>query len=324
MTISSLNRMILMAAMILAAGIAQADIMIDLAPVGNINNAADTTTGRGAVGYDYGISKFDVTAGQYAAFLTAVAATSDPYGLYNSNMATTIYGSQITKSGGVYTASLPNQPVNYVSWGDAARFCNWMSNGHPTGTEGSGTTETGSYTLNGWTDYAHLMTVTRNAGASYVIPTENELYKAAYYDPNKGGSGVGGYWLYPTKSDTAPSNALSSTDTNNANYSYALNSSPYTTDAGFFAGSPSAYGTFDQGGDVWNWDETTISGYRGARGGAFNLSSSNLASSLRVSLNPTTESFNIGFRVANVPEPGSITMLVGIALTALLWWRKHA
>ena len=40
---------------------------------------------------------------------------------------------------------------------------------------------------------------------------------------------------------------------------------------------------------------------------------------------PTDESDSTGFRVASVPEPGSIIMLAGIAVTALLyWWRKRA
>ena len=52
------------------------------------------------------------------------------------------------------------------------------------------------------------MAITRNAGATYFIPSENEWYKAAYY---KGGSTNAGYWTYPTQSNTAPSNMLSAT-----------------------------------------------------------------------------------------------------------------
>ena len=56
---------------------------------------------------------------------------------------------------------LDNRPVNYVSWGDAARFCNWLQTGN---------TETGAYTLNGATTNSALMAVTRNANAQYFIP----------------------------------------------------------------------------------------------------------------------------------------------------------
>ena len=154
-------------------------------------------------------------------------ATTDTYGLYSSGMAVVgggWHGCGIIQSGssGSYSYSVtgsysqPTCPVYDVSWGDAARFCNWLQNGQPTGAEGAGTTETGAYTLNGATTNAALMAVTRNAGATYFIPSENEWYKAAYYDPNKPGGA--GYWTYPTQSNTAPSNMLSSTGTNNANF----------------------------------------------------------------------------------------------------------
>ena len=47
--------------------------------------------------------------------------------------------------------------------------------------------------------------IAKSATARYWISTENEWYKAAYYDPAKGGAGVPGYWTYPTRSDTMPS-----------------------------------------------------------------------------------------------------------------------
>ena len=52
-----------------------------------------------------------------------------------------------------------NCPIFDVTWGDAARFCNWLQNGQPTypaGIRGSGrSTETGAYTLNGDTTNYH-------------------------------------------------------------------------------------------------------------------------------------------------------------------------
>jgi len=65
--------------------------------------------------------------------------------------------------------------------GDAARFANWLTNGQPLAPEGIGTTETGSYALNGAVDDANIVKVKRSAGAKYVLPTVNEWYKAAYY-----------------------------------------------------------------------------------------------------------------------------------------------
>ena len=58
-----------------------------------------------------------------------------------------------------------NCPIFDVTWGDAARFVNWLANGQPTGPEGPGTTETGTYTINGGTSNMALMAVTRNPGS---------------------------------------------------------------------------------------------------------------------------------------------------------------
>ena len=124
---------------------------LDFVTVGNPGNTADPKTGLGAVGYTYQIGTYDVTAAQYVAFLNAVSA-ADTYGLYNSSMSDTA-GCNIQQSGlsGSYTYSVApqyaNLPVNYITWGDAARFCNWLTNGQPTGSENLATTENGSYYL---------------------------------------------------------------------------------------------------------------------------------------------------------------------------------
>ncbi len=238
--------------------------------VGDPGNVADTT-GFGAVLCVYRIGKYNVTTAQYIAFLNAVATTGDPYGLYTSNMASdTSQGCGISRSGspGSYrysTAKNDNFPVNYVSWGDAARFCNWLQNGQPTGAEGNGTTETGAYTLNGKTNN---LTETRKPGAAYFIPTENEWYKAAYY---KGGGTNAGYWWYTTRSNAAPINTLPDTG-NHANYKdlFGTGNKDYTdptnrlTSVGCFALSPGPYGTYDMGGDVAQWNESVFP----VRGGA--------------------------------------------------------
>ena len=288
--------------------------------VGDPGNAPDTvvetdgTTGYGSVGYAYQMGKYDVTVGQYCQFLNAVART-DTYGLYNTNMNTTnnADGCNITRSGlpGSYVYSVAsdwaNRPVNFVSWGDSARFCNWLDNAQPTGSQGPNTTETGAYTMNGATTNSTLMEINRNAGATYFLPSENEWYKAAYY---KGGSTTAGYWTYPTQSNAAPSNMYSTTGTNNADYDnggYTIGGPYYRTEVGAFAASPGPYGTYDMGGDVWQWNDSDIYGAgRGIRGGAFDATSSGLASSYRqYAYYPTDETYSYGFRVASVPGGGA-------------------
>ncbi len=319
---------------------------VEFVPVGDAGNAADPATGGlyGSVGYNYQMGKYDVTVGQYCQFLNAVAQT-DTYGLYNSCMAVGGYNGLptigITRSGGSGSYSYlvsgsysqaANCPIFDVTWGDAARFSNWLQNGQPTGAEGNGTTETGSYTLNGATTYTALMAVTRNAGAKYVLPTENEWYKAAYY---KGGGTNAGYWTYPTKSNAAPANSLAwaATEFNDANYydgSSYTDPANYLTPVGTFCASPGPYGTYDMGGDVWQWNETAIdSSLRGVRGGDWYSSAITpplylLASSDRNCCYPTEVDFSCGFRVAIVPEPGSIALLTiaAIGLLAYAWRRR--
>jgi formylglycine-generating enzyme len=296
--------------------------------VGDPGNEPDST-GYGAVPYTYQMGEFDVTVAQYTQFLNDVGA-SDPYGLYSPSMnpGSGIGSCGILRDGSpgsysyTYAAANADFPVNAVSWGSAARFCNWLDNGQPsTGVENASTTEDGSYALNGAVTDQELDSVTRSQNANYVIPTENEWYKAAYY---KGGSTNAGYWLYPTQSNAMPSNALSITGTDNANYDDGTFTDPvnFLTSVGAFADSPGPYGTYDMGGDVYQWTEGFDNSVRVIRGGSW--SDSGLASSVRLSDAPSDSGgVEIGFRIVEVPEPGAAGLL-GLACVALLSWRRRA
>ena len=271
--------------------------------IGNANNSADSADGDrftpgiqhyGAVDHAYNIGTYEVTNAQYVDFLNAKGG-SNSAGIFNGTMGSY---SNIVQGGvsGSYSYSVSstyaNMPVVGVTWFDAARFCNWLGNG-----QGDGDMETGAYTLNG----AMSGIILANTGAAIYIPSENEWYKAAYYN-----GATAAYSLYPNGQNT-----ITKAD---ANYSGIG-----PTDVGY--GKASSYGTYGQGGNAWEWHDAIISGSsRGLRGGSWPSASSgtDLASSFRLMDVPSDESSYIGFRVASVPEPSCLVLTIlasGVVVT---------
>jgi len=303
------------------AGLAQPGaqgVTIDMVPVGNPGNAADfryDPLGFGAVDHPYLIGKYEVSNAQYREFLNTKAAVGDPYGLYNPDMATDHGGIERNGAGTalnpwVYTPKggdpiWDSRPVNFVSFWDAARFANWLNNG-----QGNSDTESGAYQ-----HLDDLGSFARQPGAKIFLPTEDEWYKAAYYDPAK--PEPSSYWEYPTRSDLKPSNDLPPGNdliAGSANYA-----EPELTPVGAYTAKPSTspYGTYDQGGNLWEWNETVIDGFPGLRGGSFDNTYGTEASH-RDSYMAALENRIMGFRVAGVPEPGSLA-LFALGAACLAW-----
>jgi len=97
------------------------------------------------------------------------------------------------------------------------------------------------------------------------------------------------------------------------------------TPRGSYTGSPSSYGTFDQAGNVKEWDEGTAAGpVRRVRGGSFFSYESNNASWAYtvVPVYPEAwESSDIGFRLALIPEP-STGLLVAVGFIGIAVRRR--
>ena len=169
-----------------------------------------------------------------------------------------------------------------VSWYETAQFCNYLT---------SGDKSLGAYLFsNGDFTGIDRDSAVSAYGIAYVIPTEDEWYKAAYYKPD--GSG---YSLYASGTNTAP------TAGDESNYG-SVNSAPW--DVG--TGAEEQNGTFDMMGNVNEW---IGSGYV-FRGGSYgNSNSSYLASSYRNGYSPAGEDDVMGFRVASVPEPATLLLL---------------
>ncbi len=308
--------------------------------VGDPGNANDST-GYGSVSTGYKIATYETSISVYTAFLNAVAAT-DTYSLYNNSMASDANIAGIARSGssGSYAYSVigdGSRPVAYVNWFDAARFVNWMENGQPTGSQVAGVTETGAYTLNGATSG---VSISRNPGFNYGLPSESEWYKAAYHQPAGQGGDGDNYWLYPTSANGVPNSRNGSlSDPNSANFirddsiangfngGYAVNNSGSTptgnalTSAGAYLLADSFYGTFDQAGNLAEWTDGISGGNRIYRGGSWGVLESQLRATARVGTFPTSESPFIGFRIMQVPEPAALS-LASLGIACLFFRRK--
>jgi formylglycine-generating enzyme required for sulfatase activity len=279
-------------------------VSIPFVTVGNPGNDPDELTGKGSVAYTFRIGKFEINNLQYAAFLNAVAA-DDPHSLYSTNMTVNPHGGLI-RSGfaGEYSYAvkpgMEHHPVVWVDYNDALRFCNWLHNGQPSGSEDASTTEDGAYTLTAENTVAN--TVTRNPNARFWIPSDDEWYKAAYHQPFETGGPPSDYWLYPTRSEDTPFSEPSPGAENSVNT--CCGKDREATDVGAYYLSPSYYGTFDQGGNVQEWTEEIL--YvtnRRLRGGSWYYNEFYTKSTDLEFDTPDYDAEAIGFRVAAPAEP---------------------
>jgi formylglycine-generating enzyme required for sulfatase activity len=266
---------VVVAAQVAWAGVAAAQVSFDWLTVGNPGNPADTlvmnkgpaatfTTGYGSVGYTYRMSKDHVTNAQYVEFLNKVdPAGTNALKLYDARMSTNSLGLAYTgginlnpgaAAGSKYSlkANQANYPATWITWIAAARFVNWLSNG-----QGAGGTEAGVYTMPALTSRD---IPTRAPGATIFLPSEDEYYKAAYYDPTK--NGTGGYWQYGLRSDADPIREPPPGGATSANYAAKPTfdaSLDYLTNVGAYTAATSYYGMSDADGSVYTWTEGTRS-----------------------------------------------------------------
>ncbi len=223
--------------------------------------------GYGAVGYNYWIGKTAVSSSQFAA-----SGVSGGNGSNN------------------------NSPVVFVSLYQARMYANWLT------AEAGGTTF--AYSADGETYLANHATLAASGELVYVIPNEDEWYKAAYYNVDDSS-----YSLYSTGLDSDPSTEnfnFNNTDLADVNSSSILEQN----------------GTIGMMGNVWEWinidevDEGVI------RGGNYKSSVDELRSSKRYTASRAeTTGYNIGFRVAAIPEPASMA-LIGLFGGGILFIRR--
>ena len=283
---------------------------MEFVEIGSPGNADDTTgspTTAGKVDYTYQMGKFEVS--------------EDMITKFNASQALTI-----TKA-----IRGPNKPATKVSWNEAARFVNWLNTS-------LGFQAAYNFTTGGVNDDIALWSSTdawqlggenrfRHKDAQYWLPSMDEWYKAAYYDPVSMT-----YFDYPSSDGNLPTAVASGTGDKTAVYNQSFATGPADITE---AGGLSPFGIMGLGGNVFEWEETTFgltngsgSSSRGVRGGVWSSFSDNLSSSTRgISLNPANGGNAVGFRVASlsstaaVPEPGSFALFL-TGLAGLGWYKR--
>ena len=275
---------------------------IEFVTIGSPGNPPDANPNpAGAVPYEHRIGKYEISEQMIdkANALGGIGITKDTRG--------------------------PDKPATSVSWNEAARFVNWLNTN-------TGSTPAYKFDVSGnfqlWqpSDPGYNPTnLYRNSLARYFLPSVNEWYKAAYYDPV-----AGVYYDYPTGSDLVPDGIDFAGDAifDAVFFDGASNVEPnHVLDVG----QSSAFGTAGQGGNVREWVETAfdrvnnlVEENRRDQGGSISDSSNALAAWNGIAgVAPQFENGVVGFRVAAiVPEPASI-LLQGIAQVFLFGQRMR-
>ena len=283
-------------------GIGSNSFDIEFVTIGNPGNPPDTTgrpTPAGSVPYPYRIGKFEVSEQMI-------------------DKANALGGLWLRK-----TTRGPNKPAASVSWNQAARFVNWLNTI-------SGSSPAYKFDIQpgeiGYSSDASIQlwdpedagydpnNLFRNSLARYFLPSTDEWYKAAYYDPT---GGV--YFDYPTSSDNKPDGIdfVGDPDFDAVFRDGVHNPQPNdVTNVGVL----SPYGTAGQGGNVWELEETEFdlvndspSAVRGIRGGDWTIEFFWFRSPVRFAHITNDALSGHGFHVASaIPEPSTL-LLVALA-----------
>lgn len=208
-------------------------------------NLADST-GFGAVGYSFGMSRYEVTERMI-----------DVYNSASQNALFPIAYDTIGRG--------PNKPATSITWNEAARFVNWLntSKGYRAAYNFPNENESN---IVPWTDSEEDEddfqedNPYRSKGAAYVLPSLDEWFKAAYYSPTLN-AGAGGYWDYAVKTNSTPNSVTGGTGVTDVVYGHGVEGSPADVTN---AGGVSEYNIMAMNGNAWEWTESPENGRYGS------------------------------------------------------------
>ncbi len=255
----------------------------------DMSGDSNPSSGAGQVNYDYGIGTYEVSTKMYKEFEAASGYDSD-----------------------AYPDDTPGGPdpvgdaVDLVSWNDSAHFVNWLN------TE-SGHSPAYKFDVDGsklqWDEGEQSGTSAyRNKDAVYVLPSDDEWTKAAYWN----GTEMQNYSF---------GDSLDDIEQGDASYGTFYNSK---WDA--MRGIVEVNGTKNMMGNLWEWTEFgTDDALHERRGGSWHSNEDYMKfedeHNTMSDLDDDYLSWTIGFRVAAVPEPVSIA-LIGLFGGGLLFVRR--
>jgi formylglycine-generating enzyme required for sulfatase activity len=277
---------------------------VDFVEIGNTSNT-NSSLGYGAVPYAYRMGKYEISQLQVT--------------------KATLLGMANVSAG----AWASNRPAANVNWYEAAAFVNFLN---------TNSGRTAAYNL-AWSGTAWSMTLQaasnawtlggtnlyRNKDAFYFLPSENEWFKSAYYNPSNST-----YYTYPLGSNSAPTVIGAGGGTTAGTAVYNQNFfTPFNPAEVERAGGLTPYGVMGGAANVWDWVESSFDGAntnasanRTFRGGAYGQGALLIQSSYRQSVAPATSAADMGFRVASVPEPSTYALFLLGAGAAYLWKRR--
>ncbi len=246
-------------------GLAQ-DYGFDWVTIGDPGNPAyddpwgGSIDGRGSVGYEYRIGRYEVTTGQWMEFVNTFSTQSDEF----THFADPIFwgaepdptydgpGRRWRLRSGVTTPEM--LPVGGITWREAAMFCNWLHNGQSYDLSAieDGAYDTSTFTKN--SDGTFNDQRTHHPDARFWIPTLDEWVKAAHYDPDRYGEGEAGWWEYSITSDEQPIYAPPGEGQANAGFQLS-DWAEWDIPLGAYPGVLSPWGLLDAAGGTMEWTE---------------------------------------------------------------------